>query len=62
VILLLEPVFAAALARATGESLPASAVAGGALILLAVVVSEVLPPLLGAGRAPRREVGTRGPA
>ena len=62
VILLLEPVFAAALARATGESLPASAVAGGALILLAVVVSEVLPPLLAARRAPRREVGTRGPA
>jgi drug/metabolite transporter (DMT)-like permease len=52
-ILLLEPVFAAVMARATGESLPATAVAGGALILLAVVVSEVLPPLVEARRGPR---------
>lgn len=44
-ILLLEPVFAAVVARATGESLPASAVAGGALILCAVVVSEVVAPM-----------------
>ena len=45
-ILLLEPVFAAFVARATGESLAAAAAAGGALILGAVVVSEVLPPVV----------------
>jgi drug/metabolite transporter (DMT)-like permease len=48
-ILLLEPVFAALLAWATGDGLTASGVAGGALILAAVVVAEVLPPWL-AGR------------
>jgi drug/metabolite transporter (DMT)-like permease len=47
-ILLLEPVFAALLAWVTGDSLPASALAGGVLILLAVVVAEVLPPWLAA--------------
>ncbi|HEX6166593.1 MAG TPA: DMT family transporter [Acidimicrobiales bacterium] len=47
-ILLLEPVFAAVLAWVTGASLPASALAGGVLILLAVVVAEVLPPWLAA--------------
>ena len=52
-ILLLEPVFAAAVARATGESLPASAVAGGALILCAVVVSEVVAPMHSTRREPR---------
>jgi drug/metabolite transporter (DMT)-like permease len=45
-ILLLEPVFAALLAWVTGASLPASAVAGGLLILLAVVVAEVVPAWL----------------
>ena len=57
-ILLLEPVFAAFVARATGESLPATAVAGGALILVAVIVSEVLPPVVEARRESRRGAGT----
>lgn len=57
-ILLLEPVFAALLARLTGDPLTAAALAGGVLILAAVVVAEVLPPWLAArgGRAP--EAGT----
>jgi drug/metabolite transporter (DMT)-like permease len=45
-ILLLEPVFAAGIGAATGEPLHAAALAGGALILVAVVVAEVLPSLL----------------
>ena len=45
-ILLLEPVFAALLAWLTGEGLTASALAGGVLILAAVVVAEVVPPWL----------------
>jgi drug/metabolite transporter (DMT)-like permease len=45
-ILLLEPVFAALLAQVAGDSLPATSLAGGALILAAVVVAEVLPPYL----------------
>jgi drug/metabolite transporter (DMT)-like permease len=49
-ILLLEPVFAALLAWATGDGMTASALAGGALILAAVVVAEVLPAR-SAGRA-----------
>jgi drug/metabolite transporter (DMT)-like permease len=49
-ILLLEPVFAALLAWATGDPLTAGTVAGGMLILVAVVVAEVLPPYLGARR------------
>jgi drug/metabolite transporter (DMT)-like permease len=57
-ILLLEPVFAAVVARATGESLPASAVAGGALILCAVVVSEVVAPLYETRRETRGRAGT----
>jgi drug/metabolite transporter (DMT)-like permease len=54
-ILLLEPVFAALLARVTGDTLTASALAGGVLILAAVVVAEVVPPYL----ATRRERLTR---
>lgn len=57
-ILLLEPVFAAVVARATGESLPATAALGGALILLAVIVSEVVPTLVGTRRESRRGTGT----
>jgi drug/metabolite transporter (DMT)-like permease len=60
-ILLLEPVFAALLAWATGEGLSGGALAGGALILTAVVVAEVIPPWL-AGRAAPREAGERRPA
>jgi drug/metabolite transporter (DMT)-like permease len=51
-ILLLEPVFAALLSALTGDPLTASAVAGGALILVAVAVAEVLPPFLAARREP----------
>jgi drug/metabolite transporter (DMT)-like permease len=57
-ILLLEPVFAALLAWATGDSLSASALAGGVLILAAVVVAEVLPPYLQARRGPATDAGT----
>ncbi len=57
-ILLLEPVFAALLAWATGESLTASAMAGGVLILAAVVVAEVVPPFLAAQRERRTGAGT----
>ena len=46
-ILLLEPVFAALLAWAGGDGLSGGAVAGGTLILAAVVVAEVVPPWLG---------------
>ena len=42
-ILLLEPVFAALLGWATGDAPTAATVAGGGLILAAVVVAEVLP-------------------
>jgi drug/metabolite transporter (DMT)-like permease len=45
-ILLLEPVFAALLAWVTGDQMTAATLAGGALILAAVVVAEVLPPYL----------------
>jgi drug/metabolite transporter (DMT)-like permease len=45
-ILLLEPVFAALLAWAAGDGLPATTALGGLLILAAVVVAEVLPPWL----------------
>jgi drug/metabolite transporter (DMT)-like permease len=52
-ILLLEPVFAAAVAAALlGERLGARAALGAALILVAVAVVEVLPQLLGRTRAP----------
>jgi len=47
-ILLLEPVFAALLSWVTGDSLPASALAGGLLILVSVVVAEVVPAWLAA--------------
>ncbi|HEY2999131.1 MAG TPA: DMT family transporter [Acidimicrobiales bacterium] len=50
-ILLLEPVFAALLAWAAGDPLTAATVAGGLLILVAVVVAEVLPPWVSARRA-----------
>ena len=39
-----EPLWAALFGRLAGERLPASALAGGALIVLGVVVSEVPPP------------------
>jgi drug/metabolite transporter (DMT)-like permease len=42
-VLLLEPVFAALLGWATGDAPTAATVAGGGLILAAVVVAEVLP-------------------
>lgn len=57
-ILLLEPVFAALLAWATGDPLTASALAGGLLILGAVVVAEVLPPYLATRRGPATDAGT----
>jgi drug/metabolite transporter (DMT)-like permease len=50
-ILLLEPVFAALLSAVTGESITATSALGGALILLAVVVAEVLAPAVSARRA-----------
>jgi drug/metabolite transporter (DMT)-like permease len=59
-ILLLEPVFAALLAWATGDSLTAGTVAGGVLILVAVVVAEVLPPYLGARRGTAARRGAAG--
>lgn len=45
-ILLLEPVFAALMSWVTGDGLPATAVAGGALVVAAVLVAEVLPVAL----------------
>jgi len=50
-ILLLEPVFAALLSGLTGDALTPSQLAGGALILAAVAIAEVLPPYLTARRA-----------
>ena len=46
IILLLEPVFAALLSALVDEPLTAAAVAGGGLILIAVVLAEVVAPLL----------------
>jgi drug/metabolite transporter (DMT)-like permease len=60
-ILLLEPVFAALLAWATGEGLTGAALAGGVLILAAVVVAEVIPPWLASRTAPS-EAADRRPA
>src|SRR5918993_574156 len=51
-VLLLEPVFAALLDWLTGAPVGASTAAGGALILVAVVVAEVLPDALATRRAP----------
>lgn len=45
-ILLLEPVFAALLGWLTGDPVTAATVAGGGLILIAVVVSELGPTLV----------------
>jgi len=59
-ILLLEPVFAALLAWATGDALTARTVAGGVLILVAVVIAEVLPPYLDARRGAAAERGAAG--
>lgn len=50
ILLLLEPVFAALLSALIDEPLTAEVVAGGALILIAVVLAEVVAPML-AGRA-----------
>jgi len=47
VLLLVEPVFAALLAGLTGHPLTAVQVAGGGLILVAVVLCEVVPDLVG---------------
>ncbi|MGH9209444.1 MAG: DMT family transporter [Acidimicrobiales bacterium] len=44
-ILLLEPVFAAVLGAVTGDPLTAAGIAGGVLILVAVITSEVVPKL-----------------
>jgi drug/metabolite transporter (DMT)-like permease len=60
-ILLLEPVFAALLAWATGEGLSGGALAGGILILAAVIVAEVIPPWLTARSAPQ-DAAERRPA
>lgn len=57
-ILLLEPVFATLIARATGDPLSASALTGGALILVAVAISEVVPGWAEARRARRDAAGT----
>jgi drug/metabolite transporter (DMT)-like permease len=46
ILLLIEPVFAAVIAGARGEGLDATQLLGAALILVAVVLSEVLPALL----------------
>jgi drug/metabolite transporter (DMT)-like permease len=46
VLLLVEPVFAALLAAVTGDPLTAIQVAGAALILIAVILSEVVPERL----------------
>jgi EamA-like transporter family len=45
-IFLLEPVFAAALGWLTGERLTAIAMAGGGLILIAVLVAELAPTVV----------------
>ncbi len=45
-LLLLEPVFAAVVATVQGDPLTPSQITGAALILVAVTISEVLPPLL----------------
>jgi drug/metabolite transporter (DMT)-like permease len=50
IILLLEPVFAALLSALIDEPLTAAVLAGGGLILIAVVLAEVVAPML-AGRA-----------
>jgi drug/metabolite transporter (DMT)-like permease len=55
-VLLLEPVFAAILDGLTGAPVRASTAAGGALILVAVVVAEVLPETLATRRAAGAEV------
>jgi drug/metabolite transporter (DMT)-like permease len=49
IILLLEPVFAALLSALIDEPLTAATVAGGGLILIAVLLAEVVAPML-AGR------------
>jgi drug/metabolite transporter (DMT)-like permease len=48
-ILLLEPVFAASLGWLTGDSLTLIQASGGGLILVAVILSEVVPKLLTGG-------------
>jgi drug/metabolite transporter (DMT)-like permease len=55
-LLLLEPVFAAVVATWRGEALRPSQIAGAALILVAVALSELLPPLLDR-RVSAREAG-----
>ena len=52
-LLLLEPVFAALLATIRGDSLRPVQLAGAALILLAVVLSETIPDVLERRRAAR---------
>jgi drug/metabolite transporter (DMT)-like permease len=46
IILLLEPVFAALLSAVVDEPLTAAVVAGGGLILIAVLLAEVVAPML----------------
>jgi drug/metabolite transporter (DMT)-like permease len=55
-LLLLEPVFAAVVASLRGDPLRAPQLAGAALILVAVTVCEVVPPLLDR-RVSAREAG-----
>jgi drug/metabolite transporter (DMT)-like permease len=55
-LLLLEPVFAAIVAAVRGESLTPTQLAGAGLIVVAVSVSEVAPPLLDR-RVAAREAG-----
>jgi drug/metabolite transporter (DMT)-like permease len=57
-VLLLEPVFAALLGWLTGDGLSATAMVGGALVVAAVVVAEVVPAAL-AERAARAERSER---
>ena len=57
-LLLIEPVFAALLASATGDPLRAVQLAGAGLILVAVVLSEVVPERLDHGvRTREADVG-----
>jgi drug/metabolite transporter (DMT)-like permease len=64
-VLLLEPVFAALLGWVVGDGLTATALAGGVLVVSAVVVAEVVPAALADGarglrpRAARADVAGR---
>jgi drug/metabolite transporter (DMT)-like permease len=59
IILLLEPVFAALLSALIDEPLTAATVAGGGLILIAVLVAEVVAPTLAGRREAAANDGRR---